>query len=92
MKPMRRHMNQYEREQAVKFYAEDGVTIESLAVWFNRGRDTIGRLMTRSSVLRGNPDFRSHPMNYMIKAPRHSCIGVPKHKQGHPRPEMRASR
>lgn len=86
-----RHMNQWEREQAIEFY-KDGVTLESLAVWFDRGRDTIGRLMARSGVLRGNPDFKRHPDNGKIAAPRHSCAGVPKHRQGRPRPWLMETR
>lgn len=81
----KRHMNQWEREQAIQFYL-DGVTVENLATWFDRGRDTIGRLLARSGVLRGNPDFSAHPLNHTIKAPRHSAKGVPKHRQGRPRP------
>ncbi len=84
-----RHMNQWEREQAIAFYL-DGVTVESIALWFDRGRDTIGRLINRAGVKRGNPDFKNHPDNHRIVAPRHSCAGVPKHRQGRPRPELRA--
>ncbi len=85
------HMNKYEREQAVAFYVE-GVTVESLAVWFDRDHNTIGRLMKRAGVLRGNPDFKAHPDNGKIAAPRHSCAGVPKHKQGKPRPWLMETR
>lgn len=84
------HMNRWEREQAISFY-RDGVTIDSIALWFDRDRNTtIGRLMARTGVLRGNPDFKRHPANNKIVAPRHACRGVPKHRQGKPRPELRA--
>ena len=83
-----RHMNKWEREQAIQFYLE-GVAVENIAIWFDRSRDTIGRLIARSGAKRGNPDFKRHPDNHKIAAPRHSCAGVPKHRQGKPRPELR---
>lgn len=82
------HMNQWEREQAIRFYL-DGVTVESLALWFDRDHNTIGRLMARSGVLRGNPDFRAHPRNSAIAAQLCRGAGVPKHRN-RPRPELRA--
>lgn len=82
---VRRHTNQWEREQALEFY-RDGVTINNLALWFDRGRGTISQLIKRSGAKRGNPDFNTHPLNHTIKAPRHGAKGIPKHRQGRSRP------
>lgn len=75
-----KHMNKWEREQAIAFYRDDLVSVQSLAIWFDRDYNTIGRLMKRAGVKRGNPDFNSHPRRAEIKAPRHGAVGVPKHR------------
>lgn len=49
----KRHMNSWEREQALEFY-QQGVTVESVALWFDRGYRTIQRLIQKHKAHRGH--------------------------------------